>query len=273
MNRNLIWCLLANVAVITACSSGGQNSDIILPEARAQPSARVVPVEADFPVDTFSTDYIMGKFEPSQHPDFVKVDIAYADREGHYLRKDTYEAFKNMHAAAKADGVNLKIISAARNFRRQKEIWEAKWNGTRLVGGEDISKTIPDPQLRALKILEYSSMPGTSRHHWGTDLDLNALSDAHFQQGEGLKIYTWLAENAHRFGFCQPYTPKGAARPDGYEEEKWHWSYMPVSKRLTEQARKLLRDEQISGFAGAETAASIGVVRKYVLGIGEACLR
>jgi len=272
MSRYLICFLLANMTALSACSSGGQNQALPLAAAGAQASPPAVQPSEEIIADSFSVDYIMGKFDPAHHPDFTKVDIAFADRSGHYLRKDTYDAFRKMHAAAKSEGINLKIISAARNFYRQKEIWEAKWNGARLVDGKDISKTIPDPVLRALKILEFSSMPGTSRHHWGTDLDLNALSDAYFQQGEGLKIYGWLQKHAHNFGFCQPYTRKGPSRPDGYEEEKWHWSYMPVSKRLTEKARSLLRDEQISGFDGADTATSIGVVRKYVLGIGEACL-
>lgn len=113
-----------------------------------------------------------------------------------------------MHAAALKDSVQLVIISATRNFEAQKGIWEAKWTGERLVNDADISKTIPDPRQRALKILEYSSMPGSSRHHWGTDIDLNDLSDAHFQTGKGKKVYDWLRTHAQKFGFCQPYSKK-----------------------------------------------------------------
>ncbi|NJK84501.1 MAG: M15 family metallopeptidase [Saprospiraceae bacterium] len=50
--------------------------------------------------------------------------------------------------------------------------------------------TTPNPQERALKILKYSSMPGTSRHHWGTDIDLNSFSNSYFEQGEGKKYMT-----------------------------------------------------------------------------------
>ncbi len=223
--------------------------------------------------DSFTLAYLMGKFDPATHPDFEKVDIAYADREGHYLRRDAYEAFKRMHAAALAAGVRLKIISAARNFNRQKEIWEAKWNGNRLVDGQDISQTIPDPVLRARKILEYSSMPGSSRHHWGTDIDLNALTDAYFLKGEGLKILEWLSAHAHEYGFCRPYTAKGPDRPNGYEEEKWHWSYQPVAKELAQLARNRMDDSMIEGFKGAETATRIGIVKNYVLGVSGDCLR
>ena len=163
--------------------------------------------------------YIIGRFEPSQHPDFVRVALEHADREGLYLRKETYEAFKKMHAAAAKEGIRLQIRSATRNFKAQKRIWEGKWNGIRKVDGADLSKTIKEPKPRALKILEYSSMPGTSRHHWGTDIDLNAFINEYFERGDGLKLYNWMVANAASYGFCQPYTQKGPKRPDGYNEE------------------------------------------------------
>jgi zinc D-Ala-D-Ala carboxypeptidase len=239
------------------------------PISTEQKTAQTVStaLQTDFP----SVDYLMGKFDPTKHPDFVVIPSAYSSREGMRLRKDAFEAFKRMHAAAKAGGVNLIIISATRPFDYQKGIWEAKWNGSRLVDGKDLSKTLPDPKARALKILEYSSMPGTSRHHWGTDFDLNDLEDAYFQSGTGKKVYEWLSAHAGEYGFCQVYSPKGPDRPYGYEEEKWHWSYLPVAKQLTDFATENLKDEMIAGFLGAEAAKAIGVVEKYVLGINPAC--
>jgi LAS superfamily LD-carboxypeptidase LdcB len=215
----------------------------------------------------------MGKFDPAQHPDFVKVDPQYADQASYFLRKDTYGAFQKMWAAAQADGVKLTIISATRNFQRQKEIWEAKWTGARLIeNGTNAAKKYPDPKTRALKILEYSSMPGSSRHHWGTDIDLNDLDNYTFEKGAGKMVYQWLKKHAAGYGFCQPYTPKGTGRPTGYNEEKWHWSYIPVAKKLTDLAAQRLQDDMIGGFQGAETAVEIGVVEKYVLGINKDCL-
>lgn len=222
--------------------------------------------------EDFTIEYLMGKFDPAEHPDFTRIDAKYADNGERFLRKDAYEAFKRMHAAALKDSIQLTIISATRNFESQKGIWEAKWTGARLVDDEDISKTIADTRQRALKILEYSSMPGSSRHHWGTDIDLNNLNDRHFLSGEGKKVYEWLRAHAHEYGYCQPYSPKGADRPDGYNEEKWHWSYMPVSKKLTLLAKEELKNEMIQGFKGSETAKSIGIVKKYVLGINQECL-
>jgi LAS superfamily LD-carboxypeptidase LdcB len=177
-----------------------------------------------------------------------------------------------MYKAAKKEGITLKIISATRPFLHQKRIWEAKWSGVRKVEGKNLSETIKNPVERALKILEFSSMPGTSRHHWGTDIDINTLTNEYFEKGQGLSEYNWLVANAASFGFCQPYSPKGADRKEGYNEEKWHWSYLPLAKKLTDQYKLRLKDKMINGFKGAETATEIGVIKKYVLGINQDCL-
>lgn len=220
----------------------------------------------------YTMDELMGKIDPAKHPDFVLIEAPYASRSGMYMRRAAYEAFKKMHAAAARDGIQLVIISAARNFEAQKGIWEAKWNGSRTIeNGKNAATAYPDPATRALKILEYSSMPGSSRHHWGTDIDLNDLNPAWFQSGTGKKIHDWLTANGPEFGFCQPYSPKSPERPNGYNEEQWHWSYMPISRELTALAEKDLKNEMITGFAGANTAAQIDVVKNYVLGINPAC--
>jgi zinc D-Ala-D-Ala carboxypeptidase len=205
-------------------------------------------------------EYITGKFEPKFHADFVYIDKKYAERDSLLLRKETYEAFKKMHFAAQKAGITLTILSATRNFNYQKGIWEKKWS--------DWSKTVSDPEKIARNILQFSAMPGSSRHHWGTDIDFDNLSNAYFEKGKGKLIYDWMKKNAAKFGFCQPYT---AGRPTGYSEEKWHWTYMPLSKEFTEFAEKSLKNEQISGFKGAETAVKLNIVKNYVLGISHDC--
>ena len=227
---------------------------------------------ASLPPIEYSADYIMGKFDPVTHPDFEIIPIQYADRDSLFLRKDALADFIRMHDAAMKDSIKLVIRSATRNFKSQKNIWERKWNGTTILSdGINAATDISDPKERALKILEYSSMPSTSRHHWGTDIDLNAFNNKWFESGKGLKLYTWMLNNAHQFGFCQPYTEKGEERPDGYNEEKWHWSYTPVSRPLLEQAKSKLKNEMILGFLGHEQAVAIDVISKYVLGINSQC--
>ncbi|MDP6908719.1 MAG: M15 family metallopeptidase [Flavobacteriales bacterium] len=212
----------------------------------------------------------MGRFNPAQHPKFTEVPVSLASRSGMFLRKEALTAFREMRENAQANGINLTIISASRNFTAQKRIWEAKWNGTRKVDGLDLAKTIPNPELRARKILKYSSMPGTSRHHWGTDIDINSLSPSYFESGKGKSEYEWLRDNAYRFGFCQVYSKKDANRPTGYEEEKWHWSYLPIAAPLTRFCLGNVKVNDIVGFKGSH-ALPIREVFKYVSGIATEC--
>jgi D-alanyl-D-alanine carboxypeptidase len=268
MNRSIPYIFLLATLLLT-CSNNVKDPNI----TEALPSE--LPAERSIEIDTsFTLDYLRGHFQPSKHSDFVKVDPSYTDAyRDYYLHRETWKAYKRMADAAAKDGVKLIIRSATRNFEHQKTIWEGKWNGTRLIEeGANAAEKYPDPKIRALRILLYSSMPGTSRHHWGTDLDLNNFTNEYFQKGEGAKIYQWLVANAPNYGFCQPYSPKGEERPFGYEEERWHWSYLPLAQQLTALAKQKLTDEEINGFEGAETAVQIGVVEKYILGINKDCL-
>lgn len=212
--------------------------------------------------------YLLGQFDPMTDSRFVKIDDAYSkgSARGGVLRKETMEAFIKMAEAAKKDGVELIIISATRNFESQKRIWENKWDGKTLVEGKDLT-TVKKKDDRAKLILLYSSMPTTSRHHWGTDMDLNNLNNDYFEKGEGLKIYNWLLAHAAEYGFCQPYTSKKDGKRTGYEEEKWHWSYLPLSSQFLKQYKKAINYTDITGFKGSEVAKSIQVIEKYVDGV------
>lgn len=222
--------------------------------------------------ENISLDFIMGKFDPSKDSSFIAIPLKYADREGMFMKKEAYDAFIEMSNAAKQDGISLIIRSAARNFNYQKGIWERKWTGeTILSNGENASVAYNDPKNRALKILEYSSMPGTSRHHWGTDIDFNSFDNSWFESGEGLKLFNWLEKNANNYGFCRPYTSKDSNRPFGYNEEKWHWSYTPLSNQYTAYAEENLKASMIDNFKGADVSESLDVVNKFVLGINSSC--
>ncbi len=234
-------------------------------------SKEVVKEQVSYP-DYVNVDFVMGKFDPKTRNDFSKIEIAYADREGRYMQSDAYKAFKEMHAAAKADGISLTIKSAARNFDYQKGIWERKWSGaTLLEGKENAAQAFPNFIERAIAILKYSSMPGSSRHHWGTDIDINSFNNAYFESGKGLKEFTWLEANAKKYGYCRPYTKLGSDRASGYQEEKWHWSYTPVANHCTQFAKQHLKDSMITGFQGAEVASKINIKENYILGISSSC--
>ncbi len=239
------------------------------PEVSLTQSAR--QEEINVPKMDLSRDALLGKIEPSQDEGFSRIATKFTDKEGVYLRTSAYEDFVRMAEAAKEAGITLQIVSATRNFAAQKSIWEAKWNGQRKVDGMDLSQHIPNPKTRALKILEYSSMPGTSRHHWGTDIDLNNLNNTYFASGEGKKIYDWLLAHAREYGFCQVYTEQGEARPDGYQEEKWHWSYMPLASQFLNQYNEKVSYEDLGGFDGGQVVREIEAISKYVNGIAPPC--
>lgn len=204
----------------------------------------------------YSKDELLGRFDPERHPDFVKIKSEYASHGGHFLRREVANAFYKMAEAAQKEGIKLVIVSSTRNYYRQKTIWENKYN-----------KFTGTPFDRANKILQYSSMPGTSRHHWGTDFDLNSVDPEYFNTPTGRKVYKWLSENAWKYGFFQPYTPIDNVRNSGYYEEKWHWSYKPLADLFLWAYRMMVSYEDIQGFIGAETAKSLNVIDNYVLSI------
>ncbi|KKR01985.1 MAG: Peptidase M15B and M15C DD-carboxypeptidase VanY/endolysin [Candidatus Nomurabacteria bacterium GW2011_GWF2_40_31] len=217
--------------------------------------------------------YLLGKFDPAERKDFAPVPEKY-NIGGYkmYLRKETLNAFLKMREAAEADGVELKIASAARNFDYQKDLWNKKWTGYTIVDGEDLSKSISDGRERFKKILEYSAVPSASRHHWGTDIDINNANPKYFEGETGGKVYDWLVKNAKDFGFCQTYNLKGENRPTGHNEEKWHWSYLPLARTFTEEYKNLVKEKDISGFEGGEFVEGEDLIKNYVLSINPDCL-
>ncbi len=218
-----------------------------------------------------SIEALLGRINPAKDANFVRIEAEYTSKSGIYMRKEAYEAFKEMHAAAKADGVNLNIVSATRTFGAQKGIWERKWTGATKVNGQNLAYTTPDPIQRAKSILTYSSMPGTSRHHWGTDIDLNNLNNAWFESGAGKEVYNWLTLNAGVYGFCQTYTVLGEDRPHGYLEERWHWSFTPLSGHFFKDYIAQVKHSDINGFKGSEVAGDVDVIGHYVSGVNPAC--
>lgn len=99
------------------------------------------------------------------------------------------------------------------------------------------------PAEREMEILQASSAPGVSRHHWGTDFDLNSVSATQWA-GAVAPLYDWLAGTpgtagsgrtggqAATFGFIQSFTSASGGYGTGYMDEPWHWSYFPVAQAL-----------------------------------------
>ena len=246
---------------LTACRSQPA------PKPQVPPQHSAPPAEG---APAYPKAYLTGRFDPARDTNFVRLPDALTDGDGDYLlHREAAAALTRMIAAAEADGVSLRVRSATRNFDRQAQIWTAKWTGARtLSNGVNLAKADLSDSAKARMILLYSSMPGTSRHHWGTDVDFNAFENDYFASGRGAEEYAWLIDNGPRFGFFQPYTSKDTGR-SGYEEERWHWSYGPLSRKLLAAYTQQVGYEDIEGFPGAEVAREVRAIEEYVYGVSD----
>ncbi len=204
----------------------------------------------------FSKSLLLGKFNPATDTNFVLIPEHMASNKSMYCHRETFHAYLAMRDSAQKEGITLTIVSATRNFDRQLQIWNRKWQNTQ---GND--------SIKVRSIMRYSSMPGTSRHHWGTDLDFISVEPEDWTHGEGLRIYNWLCLNAHKFGFFQPYTADPTRT--GYAEERWHWSYAPLSKPYLEAYRQQITPADITGFSGSYLVDSLKIIQSHVFGITE----
>ena len=191
----------------------------------------------------FTRDQLIGK----GNPDIIQS--GYTDT----MHKLTKAALAAMTTAAAKDGITIEVVSAYRSFQRQKEIYEGKYKRYTAQGLTPIESI--------LKIIEYSTIPGTSRHHWGTDLDLidggvsprpKSVLQPQLFHGNGpfCKLKDWLNVHANSFGFYEVYTDN--ANRKGFKYEPWHFSFAPVSIPMLQAYKKLdlkqvLLEEQIQG--------------------------
>ena len=186
------------------------------------------------------------------------------------LHYETVVSFLAMRDAAREDGIDLGIRSAYRDFDTQLLIWNRKWSGERPIydrAGEPVDRAQLNEFDLVETILFWSAVPGGSRHHWGTDLDLIdvaaippgytvQLLPAEFAP-EGIfgKLNRWLEAHLGRFGFFRPYrSDRGGVSP-----EPWHVSYAPVSMPALEALnlatlRRVLESSSLQGKAQDEAA-------------------
>ena len=166
---------------------------------------------------------------------------------GHFLTEKTKNAFLQMQKAALSNQIDLTLASSFRSFERQRLIWNRKFSGESPVFDYDGSKIAHWSELsdlqKCISILRWSALPGASRHHWGTDLDvysknklplgyqLQLIPEEYCEQGIFHELTTWLDQNMVNFGFYRPY----ALDLGGVSAESWHLSFYPESSELLKQ--------------------------------------
>lgn len=184
--------------------------------------------------------------------------VIHADLFNALLHQDVIQPLEKLYLAATNAGFELAVASGYRNFSRQLLIWNQKALGLRpilSIDGSilDVSQLSDDKKMFA--ILRWSALPGASRHHWGTDMDVYDKSriDSSYQlqltlaetQGNGpfAEFHDWLSQvlqKSHSV-FFRPYAMDRA----GVAPEPWHLSYRPLAERYYEHYSIDILREQI----------------------------
>ena len=208
---------------------------------------------------------------------FKKEDLLGQDKLNFYdesirLLPEAGKAFVAMREAALEEGIKIEIVSAYRSYERQKFIWNRKFYSNAEKGishKENINK-----------IIEYSTLPGTSRHHWGTDIDIIdgkkpkegdlLLEEKFHENGPYVRLREWMEKNANRFGFYLPYTD--SPKRKGFNYEPWHYSFAPLSIPMLEEYLKLdlinlLTPNDLSGKSCIDEKFLESYINENVLGI------
>jgi len=165
------------------------------------------------------------------------------------VHRDMVGAWKQLSAAARDAGFDLAIVSGYRNYQRQLGIWNGKADGSRALlddRGLPLQTESLDDWSRVQAMLRWSALPGASRHHWGTDVDVYdraAVPEGYSVQlvpaevaadGPFGALHAWLDERIGRgesFGFFRPY----ASDRGGVAPERWHLSYAPLASYYQRQ--------------------------------------
>ena len=161
-----------------------------------------------------------------------------------FVHKNMVLDFLRLQKDAAIDGFDLQIISGFRDYERQLKIWNLKASGQRTLIDDqerplEFAKLSPTEIMYA--ILRWSALPGCSRHHWGSDIDVfNAKTQTAeevklvpsecINEGPAASLHEWLdlkMSTKSAYGFFRPYaTDRGGVSP-----ERWHLSYEPVSRQ------------------------------------------
>jgi LAS superfamily LD-carboxypeptidase LdcB len=173
-----------------------------------------------------------------------------------YVHKQVVSAFNGLQIAAQKSGFNLQIASGFRSFERQQLIWNNKFSGkTNILDKNEIPLAVDKlSEIEKLfAILHWSALPGTSRHHWGTDFDiydpnrlptgksLQLTVNEYAEHGYFFELSQWLSENMKTFGFYRPYQKYNG----GVAIEPWHLSYFPISQNAINKLNISLIEQTI----------------------------
>jgi hypothetical protein len=111
-------------------------------------------------------------------------------------------------------------------------------------------------------------MPGFSRHHWGTEIDvIDATRSRWTGSGDLMPVIPFLQSEAPRFGFFHPYSAGAfpSATQHHYQDEPWHISYWPLANVIAEEWRRRIVS---STLAALITRTAQATMERVLRGIG-----
>lgn len=135
----------------------------------------------------------------------IEKGYMYDESRNHQLHSKVVPYFNKMVDAAKEDGIDLWVVSAYRSFQTQAQ----------LKGAYTVSY--------GSGANAFSADQGFSEHQLGTTIDFTTKGISGGLDGfQNTPAYTWLNENAYKYGFTLSYS-KGNAY---YMFEPWHWRFV-----------------------------------------------
>jgi LAS superfamily LD-carboxypeptidase LdcB len=200
------------------------------------------------------------------------------------LHHDVVAPFLALRARAAESGIDLQPYSSFRDFDTQVLIWNRKFRGERTLfdrAGEVLDPSSLTDLQKMTAILAWSALPGASRHHWGTEIDVIdraavpedyrvELLPAEFaENGVFNSLADWLDSHLESHGFFRPYDRDRG----GVSREPWHISYAAVS--LPAQSALTLdvvtRAIETSGLSGLELVLNSlpGILRQFVANVAQ----
>ena len=170
----------------------------------------------DFPLSSHADDELLlvnkthrlsEEYVPADLVEFEKSDKNVGTKETRQLRKPAAEALAKLLAAAEADGFDMVLRTGYRSYAYQKNLFDgyAEKNGVEAAN-------------------KYSAKPGESEHQTGLCCDLGVIGRG-LTSFNGSKEASWVAENAHKYGFIVRF-PEGKESITGYNYESWHIRYV-----------------------------------------------
>lgn len=150
---------------------------------------------------------------------------------GIYVDARIYPDLQQMFDDARAEGINPIVGEGYRTHEAQQQMMDDKVNAYMAEGYTRHKAT----QLAKKLVAE----PGTSEHELGLALDINAGTGS-----DNWGVYTWLADNAYKYGFILRY-PQGKTNITGIDYEPWHYRYVgkEAAKEIFE--RKVTLEEYL----------------------------